>query len=1652
MKIKHMKRTAMVTLTYVLLASNIANSCPLGSSVATQATITYALEQPSAPSRAVQTGVLTVRADDRGTLKQIRIARAARKIVSPGVAVHGTHVTSASDLPLYARLAPKDPRAMRGSTAPPAALHQVPTVRVPQHSQRALGTMSVNLGSPYLTGMKTWWTYLSGPLVGVGHYDFNVSTGNLVIRATDMAMKNKTLPISFMRAYNSQSQHDYANTDGSVPSNYGEGWTNSFDAHISANSAGGLTIFDGTGAQFDYTPNGSGGWNPPAGVHAQLTLDQCTCDYLWWLPNGTVYHFKNPTQGGSTAALAGRLDSVYGRNRNAYLTFTYSFTNGDASSSANLSQIVAKTDDGRSATLDFADFTKSGGGSYRLLSTLKWPDGTTVTYHYDGYGNLTQVDEPGNNAGTTLSQGYTYDLPGTYPHLINLVLSPRYFQSNNTDGGYRLFDFNTATRKLIGFCYHGWANPQITDDGVSSGPLQPAPAPTGIIDYRDFTVTYNTGDTTVTDTTGHKVVFTYDSSNNRITQVAGYLGNGTAISTSRTYDTNNNLISVRDPRGNETDMQYDASGNLVAAAKPSATSSGAAFRPTSYIGYDSNNNPTAICDPAWSHRNGHDWTATPAPSDTLCPATNSVGNTRLAYTYPSYEPNGEVTQVTTPDTASAPSGYTRTMAYPSSGDQGLPTSVSGSGFSQSDGSNWTPSVQLSYDAAGNTLCLNRGNGWYVAQYDGMGRVTAIGDPDDKTIAGCGKSGTTYTTASYIQYYPNGQLKLAETPAQHANGNGVTYTYDADGDLKTVTHHFVGTNGNTTTYWYDAGDRVVEVRLPRGTSNEYYAFNWLRRYYYDLTGPQTTKTVTIGTTTGLHAYGGLYEIQEYLQGATQSGRTPTGTAAWTNVSGQTYDALDRAIASYDLAASSAPQRTRSYDATGEAGLLSSVTDGLNQTSTPTYDALRMTGITFSGDGGVTPARSYTFDADNRVLSATSTGIGTQNFTYDDAGEVTQMTEPSGSGITSPGTLTYGHYPNGARQTLSVTSTGFSHTNLHAISYRPDGLQKTLTVALMPNSFSWTYTDAGRLLTRSDPYTGSVISGAQSPYTGSYTLSALTKTYDSYGRVATEKLPMTGQYTNFTYDPEGEVTSYLGFYAPGDTTGKYGTMQANYGYSARGELVDLHHMNSGTSQFNPAWPHYDMSAANGFLYPQPEASASPPPTFTFDAFDGFLLKKNQSSNSSQKAYSLDVIGRQKTATLSGGTLSGSYTRTYDVEDHLLSQAYTTYTTPSLRPDCVGNDADDAKYTGTHTYTWGPNGRPIKMDGETLHWDGNMLLYTSNASGTVDSVKTGLLADSSPGLAENVVYDRDDSGVVVSNHNSTGFSGWTPPDPYGQRCPAGAPPSSTTYAATYVNSSFGPQNAPASDGITDGYNVIQGAHSYDSKTGQWVSRDAFASDKPYRWNHDNALRFTDPSGTIPRLSGADFIPYDPSLFSNMTSFGVYVGNRYAGNPLNLPVTHAFVEVVPGGGFIPTVYEAGPVFMPVFPYAILVPQALGDTISPSNYSDFQLVPPPGVSTQAFAFVTEDVFSQINGYLQNNLVPYTVYVDSNSYVATGLQNLGYSADQIARILGPWFGSPGSSENIYGQPIAPANPIILDNGLSLQFAANAASADAFSMQGQDYIL
>lgn len=95
---------------------------------------------------------------------------------------------------------------------------------------------------------------------------------------------------------------------------------------------------------------------------------------------------------------------------------------------------------------------------------------------------------------------------------------------------------------------------------------------------------------------------------------------------------------------------------------------------------------------------------------------------------------------------------------------------------------------------------------------------------------------------------------------------------------------------------------------------------------------------------------------------------------------------------------------------------------------------------TADGGTvtTPNETYSYDPAGRPASTTSSVFGSETWSYDANGNVTDVQEPPGGGVTSPAHLTYPYFRDGKKQSLSVASSGFNAPNALSYSYRTDGL--------------------------------------------------------------------------------------------------------------------------------------------------------------------------------------------------------------------------------------------------------------------------------------------------------------------------------------------------------------------------------------------------------------------------------------------------------------------------------------------------------------------------------------------------------------------------------------------------------------------------------------
>ncbi|HLI94660.1 MAG TPA: DUF6531 domain-containing protein [Candidatus Baltobacteraceae bacterium] len=1392
---------------------------------------------------------------------------------------------------------------------------------------------------PAVTGINTWWTYEEGTLPGQGKYMVNVGNGNLLVQSTDVDIPERGIDLAFRRTYNSQSQHDSNNTDGSVPSNYGDGWTSTFDAHLSYDGANTISVFDIDGARYDYNGDGSGKWIAPPGQHATLVWDGY-CGYQWTKKNGTTYYFYSPDLNETTncpiisnynytqdTAYGGRLYEIIGRNDNNYLSFAYTWANNapseiDVTHSDNATQVLK------------LNFGQQFTGAPTELMKITRPDGKSISYQYDTTtgSTLQYVTLPGNNAGSVVeSYGYTSG------HALGSTGSPRY-NASISDGDVTNFAYDTFNRVT-----------QVADVGLvdfepSDGTntyLQPTPSPLpsatpdALENWRtiDFSG-YGTGSTTMTDSDGHETVWSVDNlSRVSQTQVFTDESSPTSLITSATWDANNNLVETIDPRGGATDYVYDAEGNVVEMALPAITINSNQVRPTSLYSYatDGNGNllaPSdlaAYCDPVFTNSSSvnKSWPVggpTPTPGETPCPTT-TAGATRYTWTTTDKsEPYGCLTEMETPaygGTSTPDPGNKTTISYGATGcgNDGLPSQVTGDAYTQNDNTKRTPTQNFDYDTYGNLACYSKDGGthWWRLTYDSLNRQTAVADPDDASLTVPQCTNTAGITGSHIvdttTYYDNGDIASTQTPSEYAANVSTTYTYDADGDQTSKVTHYSCTSTSctpgTTTNWYDGDDRLVEVRQPQDSTKDVYGFAWLTRYIYDLS--QDGFVSITGGASNFHAYGNLYRTQECLAGTSAPINVikPTlpevsGPCSFKDIRGNTFDALDRALAKYEVGVGPTAETTNVYDGTGDYGLLSEKLNGVGNNDTLAYDADgNLTNETF---GGATPNRTYTYDEDGRVVSLSST-VGTQSRTYDADGHVA-----SASAASTDGTVSYDYYDDGLRKSLSLSipSKSISLTNLFKYNYFADGTRSSLAVTdgSLAGTFSWTYTAAGREVTESDPDKGDQVpSGGLKPIV----YVAKTYTYDAYGRPSQLELPELYTYQSVTYDAEDDVTGDI-VQQPNGTN-----LQQTFPYSTRGELTPSN--GSGVSANGVMCSQIPLlDATTGVCNVDTESGAVKSTNYTGTGNSG----NGSTTTEITQTYGYDAAGRQTTdkygscAILNSNSCTETTvtsTRAYDADNHVTSQTIpATYQpgNPSLFDQPVFTNAS----TLTQQYTWGPDGHLATFNGTAVETGGANYTSSSDEVWDDDDLLDAVLTSGSYGSGiyieklgaivggQFLIYDRNLAETSAATHTNSGYSAWnndvtqwTSTSKQCQKNGIGCGGGTSNYYPPSV--ALSPQR---SDGYSDGVNVFQGVRAYDPNSAQWTAPDAFAgevedpmSQKPYMWNDNNPVAYQDPSGYC---IGPLLIPCAELLMH--AAIDLSIGGQHEKNE---PTTILLFKVLPNG-----------------------------------------------------------------------------------------------------------------------------------------------------------
>ncbi|WP_405525514.1 LamG domain-containing protein [Streptomyces canus] len=789
--------------------------------------------------------------------------------------------------------------------------------------------------------------------------------------------------------------------------------------------------------------------------------------------------------------------------------------------------------------------------------------------------------------------------------------------------------------------------------------------------------------TSVTDAETHTSTYAYDEAGNLAVTTAPSVQaevDGTDPvtvnpTTTSGFNTFGEAVEEQDPDGNTTSTAYDADGNKVSETLPSYTPSGAssANAGTTVWTYDSQGNQTSVTSPggrttSYLYDQMGDLARITEPDGTTTHATYDAAGDELsatdgtgAQTQATYDFMGrQVTQSTLeryPSTRTLTTNYSYAATTGNAYGAHLASETSPGGVTSSYGYNRAGDVTSVTDGAGNTTR-------YTYDFKGNRQKTILADgtwtETDYNAAG---------DPAYTKQYDAADTLLAQssvgydgvgnvTSITDARGHTSHFTYDAAGTVTQEVQPVDGSTSITTTFGYDAAGNRTRFTDGRGNS-------W--RYTYTPWGQQEKVT------------------------------EPT-TAEYTSTADSTT--------------------TYAYD---DDGQLTDVTLPGGVTTSMSYDSVgQLTSMSGSGADAATATRSFSYDADGRVLSADTAEAGTvgaddhqastqEAFTYDDRGDVL-----SASGSAGSSSFTYNDDSQMLSRTDAAGTTGYGYDSAGRLSSLDDaatGTQLTYSYDNLNQPTSVKYGSTGQ--TRSFGYNSAHELTSDTLVQGASTLAGFAYGYDTNGNLTSKTTTgVSGASVNtYTYDWANRLTSW-----------DDGTTMTSYAYDASGNRTrngaDVYTYDARDELTSDGVDSYGY-AARGAMTQQ--SSASGTVALKADAFGGQVVAGTQS-------YTLDALGRNITDTDSGGGSSRTF-------------AY------SGAGNTIASDGDA-------TYTYDPAGGVvgIKASGTS----GVLALADAHAD------VVGTFASGATTLAGSASYDP--LGKVLGASTLAGHlgfqSGWTEP----------------------------------------------------------------------------------------------------------------------------------------------------------------------------------------------------------------------------------------------------------------------------------------------------
>ncbi|HEY3567277.1 MAG TPA: DUF6531 domain-containing protein [Thermoanaerobaculia bacterium] len=803
----------------------------------------------------------------------------------------------------------------------------------------------------------------------------DTATGNFGHAFHDLAIPGRGPALDLTRTYNSL----LADTDGP----FGYGWSSTYGVSLTLGPST-VVVHQEDGSQATFTYNGAQ-WTAPPRILAALAQN---ADGTWTFTRRSreVYTFD----------ASGRLTAV--ADLNGYRTTV------DYPSSSTM---VVTDPAGRSLT-----FTLTGSHVTSVQDSSS--PARSLTYGYDGTGNLTDVIDVGGGHWT-----FTYD----GAHRLLTMRSPRFFGDTSTtpspvvtnhyDDAGRVDQQTDPLGRVTAFDYTSIpGSTKVTDPkgnvllyGYTNGLLTTVTAGYATPQTASWYYRYDPdtlGRTSAFDPNGHTMMWTYDGAGNLTSRTDG-LGRLTTL----TYNGLREVTSVIEPKQVNgqpvtATMTYDSAGNLLTRSAPLLDASGAttATATTTYH-YDDPAHPgdvTSVTD-----ANDHTTQLSYDAFGDLTSVTDAAGDmttygydTGRGWRTSKVSPKGNVS-------GANPADFTTTYAYDAYGRLTITKDPMWTSIAPSQ-----HQTVRHYDADGNLDAVTDGDGHTTLYaHDAAGELTSATRPDGTVLrTDYWPDGTVHhqydgaSQATTYAYDPLGQLASTTDPL----GRVSQVHYDGVGNLRTRTDPA----GRTTTYTYDAADQLVAVDYSDAGTPDVTSIG------YDADGQRTT--MTDGTGTSTWTWDTLHHLTSTTNGA---GRTV----------GYHYDLGGRLTA---------------IDYPGATG---TVVHGYD-------DADRLTGVT-DWNGKQT---TFGYDADSQLTSEIYPNGTTATTTFDRAGRPTGIQHAPSSSPAAPfASFTYGR--SGAGLVTSVAASGVP-AGTHTYGYDP------LDHLTGVDSALYTYDTADNLIQRLD----------------------------------------------------------------------------------------------------------------------------------------------------------------------------------------------------------------------------------------------------------------------------------------------------------------------------------------------------------------------------------------------------------------------------------------------------------------------------------------------------------------------------------------------------------------------------------------------------------